>query len=157
METSTEQRTWRPKHQQTIICDSDGFEWEVDSGIAPLIEALWARGVNTLYSCEHETADNRAYVLMEKNEASLRFLEDLNVLPEFKKAHFEKIVMGKLKCKCFLQCRQKFDSYSWITIDDGGGAVAPGEKYVRWFNFDRICIRFPVSILDEVTTLAKTI
>ncbi len=66
----------------TITLDHDGTPVEVDAGIAPLIEALWRRNIETVSSCENidtsaldfgAVATGLAYVAFPPGAGARRF------------------------------------------------------------------------------------
>ena len=57
----------------------------VDSEMRELLEELWGRGVDTLYSCQCAHSDQKGYILFENHRGAERFLEwaggDLDHMP----------------------------------------------------------------------------
>lgn len=56
---------WHP-HQGSIM---------VDHLLAEILEALWSRGICTLYSCQRSETDRKGYILFESPWHAERFLE----------------------------------------------------------------------------------
>ena len=63
----------RARHPQTLV-EYDGNLIEVDTGIVPLLEAMWASGFRTYASCEdHGGGDARIWFSDPDHQA--RFIE----------------------------------------------------------------------------------
>jgi hypothetical protein len=62
---------WRegPRHAQAAARRPDGSSVEVDWALVPLLEAVWALGVETRYSCQ-ESVGGVAYVMFDTEEGA---------------------------------------------------------------------------------------
>lgn len=63
-----------PVHRQVWVTHPREGRIEVDAGMARLLTALWARGIDTFMSCQDTFPDNQAWLAFPTEKDALAFL-----------------------------------------------------------------------------------